>query len=74
VAFALPKDYGWGMRNVADNIWGLWPADEKASLIWENMNRLIDKYGIKLDIIYDDPQFSIAGKYQEIYYWNSTIT
>jgi hypothetical protein len=46
VAFVLPKDYGWGMRNVADNIWGLWPADEKASLIWENMNRLIDKYGI----------------------------
>jgi hypothetical protein len=73
VAFALPKDYGWGMRNVADNIWGLWPADEKAPLIWENMNRLIQKYGIKLDIIYDDPQFNIAGKYKEIYYWNSTI-
>jgi len=62
------------MRNGAANIWGLWHADEKASLIWENMNRLIDKYGIKLDIIYDAPQFNIAGKYQEIYYWNSTIT
>jgi hypothetical protein len=37
------------------------------------MNRLIQKYGIKLDIIYDDPQFNIAGKYKEIYYWNSTI-
>jgi hypothetical protein len=73
VAFVLPKDYGWGMRNVADNMWGLWPADGNAPLIWENMNRLIEKYGSKLDIIYDDPQFNIAGKYQEIYYWNSTI-
>ena len=74
VAFVLPKDYGCGMRSATDNMWGLWPADEKAPLIWENMNRLIEKYGTKLDIIYDDPQFNIAGKYQEIYYWNSTIT
>ena len=29
VAFVLPKDYGWGMRHSEDNIWGLWPTDEK---------------------------------------------
>ncbi len=74
VAFVLPKDYGWGMRRQEDKIWGLWPADEKAPIIWENVNRLIEKYGTKLDIIYDDPQFNIASKYKETYYWNSTIT
>ncbi len=73
VAFVLPKDYGWGMRNVADNMWGLWPADEKAPVIWENMNKLIQKYGLELDIVYDDDRFNIGEKYSTVYYWNSTI-
>ena len=41
---------------------------KRVRLIWDNMNRLLEKYGTKLDIIYDDPQFGMAGKYQEIYY------
>lgn len=73
VAFVLPKDYGWGMRNVEDNIWGLWSADEKAPLIWENMNKLITKYGLKLDIVYDDARFNFAEKYSQVYFWNETI-
>jgi len=72
-AFVLPKDYGWGMRSVTDNIWGLWPADEKAPIIWENMNKLIQKYGLDLDIVYDDDRFNIGEKYSTVYYWNSTI-
>jgi len=74
VAFVLPKDYGWGMRHLDDKIWGLFPADNISLPIWNNMNALIEKYGVKLDIIYDDPQFNVAGKYEEIYYWNSTVT
>jgi hypothetical protein len=73
VAFVLPKDYGWGMRNIEDNIWGLWPADGKAPLIWENMNKLIQKYGLELDIVYDDARFSIGEKYSKVYLWNATI-
>jgi hypothetical protein len=73
VAFVLPKDYGWGMRNVEDKIWGLWSSDEKAPLIWGNMNKLIAKYGLKLDIIYDDVRFNYEEKYSEVYFWNSTI-
>jgi hypothetical protein len=73
VAFVLPKDYGWGMRSVEDNIWGLWPADEKAPLILENMNKLITKYGLKLDIVYDDVRFNFAEKYSKVYFWNATI-
>ncbi len=74
VAFVLPKDYGWGMRRPDDNIWGLFAADNMSLPIWNNMNALTEKYGAKLDIIYDDPQFNVAGTYGEIYYWNSTIT
>ena len=55
------------------DIWGVWPADENASLIWDNMNKLTETYGLKLDIIYDDQQFNYTEKYSQIYYWNSTI-
>jgi hypothetical protein len=73
VAFVLPKDYGWGMRNIEDNIWGLWPADEKALIIWENMNKLIQKYGLELDVVYDDARFNFEEKYSKVYFWNATI-
>ncbi|MCW4035277.1 MAG: hypothetical protein NWF03_07930 [Candidatus Bathyarchaeota archaeon] len=72
VAFVLPKNYGWGMRFPEDNIWGLFPADEDSALIWNNMNKLIDMYGLELNIVYDDSSFSYE-KYDELYYWNSTI-
>ncbi len=74
VAFVLPSNYGWGMRWIDDKIWGLWQADDKAVAIWNNLNLLIEKYGSKLDIVYDDPQFSVKQKYSQLYYWNSTIT
>jgi hypothetical protein len=62
------------MRTIDDVIWGVWPADDKAPLIWENMNKLIQKYGLKLDIIYDEPEYNYTEKYGQVYYWNSTIT
>jgi hypothetical protein len=73
VAYLLPKDYGWGMRNQNDKIWGIWDADDKAPIIWENVNKLETKYGLKLEIIYDDPQYNPEGKYHQIYQWNATI-
>ena len=75
VAFVLPKDYGWGMRRLEDKIWKPeWGPDDKSPLIWDNMNKLIERYGLKLDIIYDDPRFNYKEKYSQIYYWNSTIS
>ncbi|MCW3998975.1 MAG: hypothetical protein NWE93_01895 [Candidatus Bathyarchaeota archaeon] len=77
-ALVLPRDYGWGMRRneyiSSDRIWGLWDEDEKAPQILSNLNTLIDKYGLKLDVIYEDPHFSYAGKYSQTYLWNSTVT
>ena len=73
VALVLPSNYGWGMRTPTDKIWGLWPADNESAQIWENTNKLIDKYGLNLDIVYADPQFNIQGKYSQTYLWNSTL-
>ena len=74
VAFVLPNDYGWGMRQPDDRIWiPKWGPDDLSPLIWGNMNKLIKKFGMKLDLVYDDPQFSFEAKYSEIYFWNDTI-
>lgn len=72
VAFVLPKDYGWGMRNPEDNLWGLWSADNISSVIWTKMNMLIERYDLQLDIVYDDARFSYEN-YTEVYFHNSTI-
>jgi hypothetical protein len=71
-AFVLPKDYGWGMRRVEDNIWfPEWGSDNKSQLIWENINTLIDRYELELDIIYDDPRFGYTEKYSNIHFWSN---
>jgi hypothetical protein len=76
-ALVLPKDYGWGTRRTAnvieDRIWGFWPEDENIVQIGTNMKELLFRYGLKLDIIYDDPQFNYTEKYSKIYFWNETL-
>jgi hypothetical protein len=74
VAFVLPKDYGWGMRNPNDKIWGFWPADELSLVIWDRMTQLINAHSLRLDIVYDDPKFSFQQTYSAVYYWNGTIS
>ncbi|WNZ28725.1 MAG: hypothetical protein IAX21_08730 [Candidatus Bathyarchaeota archaeon] len=75
VAFVLPKDYGWGMRHPEDKIWmPIWGPNEQSELIWSNMNKLIAKYELRLDIIFDDARFDFLDSYSEIYYWDSEIS
>lgn len=73
VAFVLPTNYGWGMRHINDRMWGLWDAPNNSSQIWDNLNRLTDKYGLNLDIVFDDQNVSVQGLYTQTYLWNSTI-
>jgi hypothetical protein len=68
----LPENYGWGMRNPEDTIWGLWGSDEKSQQIWELSRSLLDHYGSGLDIVYIDPDFPVEEKYDLIFYWNQT--
>jgi hypothetical protein len=76
-ALVLPADYGWAMRRTPyfaqDTIWGLWPEDDKAPLILNNTNTLVNRYGLRLDIVYDDANYNLTDKYQSLYYWNSTL-
>ncbi len=66
----LPKDYGWGMRSPEDNIWGLWNADDTSRQIWIQLQNKLEQYGLKLDIVFDDPIYDVTKKYNQIYYWN----
>ena len=71
-ALVLPENYGWGLRNLQDNIWGLWQADTLSSQVWASMQNAIATYGSKLDIIYDNHMFSAEKNYTKIIYWNQT--
>ncbi len=72
-ALVLPRNYGWGMRHPEDRIWGWWGPDEKSQQIWELSRFLLKKYGLRLDIIYDDAEFPINNKYKNVYYWNQSL-
>ena len=71
-ALVLPKNYGWGMRNPNDVIWGIWEPNSASSQTWNQLQSRLTQYGSKLDIVYEDPAYPIAGKYSQIYYWNQT--
>ncbi len=76
VALVLPANYGWGMRRLNDRMWGLWDpnkAENNATGIWNNIGNLTERYGLNLDIVYDDPAVNIQGLYSQTYLWNSTI-
>ena len=70
VALVLPQNYGWGMRSSQDNIWGIWHTDNTTQEIWDQLQNKIEQYGLKLDIVFEDPKHPVAGKYPSIYYWN----
>jgi len=69
-ALVLPQNYGWGMRTPTDHIWGIWPADDKTQTIWNKLQTRIEQHGLKLDIVFEDPDHPAEGNYAYIYYWN----
>ncbi len=68
----LPENYGWGMRDLGDKIWGLWGPDEKSQQTWNMAQSLLEEYGFGLDIVYDDSEFPAEGRYSQTYFWNQT--
>jgi hypothetical protein len=69
----LPSNYGYGLRRADDRIWGYWGPDNKTAQVWETSQKLLVRYGVHLDIVYDDPTFPVTGKYTHIFYWNQTL-
>jgi hypothetical protein len=67
----LPRNYGWGMRNSKDIIWGIWDANDTSQQIWTQVQNKLSQYGSKLDIAYEDSLFP-TNRYNHIYYWNQT--
>ena len=72
VAFVLPNGYGYGFRGPEDKIWGLWEADWLSLEVSYHIGSLLDQYGNRLDIIYDDSRFDFRDNYSEIIFWNGT--
>jgi hypothetical protein len=72
-ALVLPKDFGWGMRNPNDTIWGFWLTDNRTQQVGIVTWMCLSYYGAKLDIVYEEPDFPVSSiNYQKVYYWNST--
>jgi hypothetical protein len=71
----LPKNYGWGMRDHDDTIWGFWNTDEKTEQIAFVMGKLLAKHGATLDIIFEDEAFPLSKVgYKTVYYWNQSLS
>lgn len=75
VAYVIPADYGFGFRGANDTIWGQFPADELSAKIYNDTAALTDKYGAKLNILYDGAETAAKlSSYSHVYYYNQTIT
>jgi hypothetical protein len=73
VAYVLPNHYGYGFRGPSDKIWGLWEADNLTDQICTALGNLIEEYGQKLDIIYDEnlePDNTYG--YSKLLFWSSS--
>ncbi len=71
----LPKNFGWGMRQPNDTIWGFWTSDYRTQQTATITSKLLVQYGARLDIVYDDATYPVTKiGYKSIYYWNSTIS
>ena len=71
-AFVLPKDYGYGFRGPEDRIWGVFPSDATSYALSVKLGDMLETYGDKLDVIYDEVDYS-ALEYERIVFWNGTI-
>ncbi|MCW3983421.1 MAG: hypothetical protein NWE96_05445 [Candidatus Bathyarchaeota archaeon] len=70
----LPHNYGWGMREPDDKIWGFWNTDDNTEQIAIIMGKLLARYGASLDIVFEDEAYPVSkADYKSVYYWNQTL-
>jgi hypothetical protein len=74
VAYVLPKDYAYGFRGPNDKIWGFWEADAFSDQLCQKLGSLIEEYGFRLDVIYDDGlENNGTCGYSKLIFWNGTV-
>jgi hypothetical protein len=74
VAYVLPKDYAYGFRGPNDKIWGFWEADAFSDKLCQKLGSLIEEYGFRLDVLYDDGlENSNTCGYSKLIFWNGTV-
>jgi hypothetical protein len=72
-AVVLPQYYGYSFRRPGEKVWGLWDAGNSSYALCAGINTLLEQYGTKLDIIYEDwSQSGSASKYSNLFYWNNS--
>ncbi|MCW4011078.1 MAG: hypothetical protein NWF05_10750 [Candidatus Bathyarchaeota archaeon] len=70
-AYVLPEAYAYGFRGPLDKIWGVWEADMTSFVLSISVYIMMEKYGSKLDVIYEDAmQSGETYGYKNIIYWN----
>ncbi|MCS7124920.1 MAG: hypothetical protein NZ932_05870 [Candidatus Bathyarchaeota archaeon] len=73
VGYVLPKDFGFGFRGPKDTVWGLWKDSTLAEKIWNYSQDYMQKYQLRLDILYDEKLDSlINSRYKKLIWWNET--
>jgi hypothetical protein len=73
-AYVLPRDYGFAFRRVDDNIWGLWSANTTSTQLWIDANRLLEQYGMDLDVVFETKleNIPITLPHDNLIFWNGT--
>jgi hypothetical protein len=69
-AMVMPKEYGFGLRSAEDGVWK-WGPDNRSATIYNLSQQLLAKYGLNLDIVYDDPDFPLQGNYTQTFWCGS---
>ena len=74
--FVLPQDFGFGLRGVQDNIWGIFAGNSSSQAAWTEINNCLSQYGSRLDIMFDDSDFngSMTEDYSTLIQSNSFDT
>jgi hypothetical protein len=57
VALVVPQNLGFGFRNAGDTVWGA-NGDALSQAIWADTYKYFNQYGDRVDIVYNDPEFT----------------
>jgi hypothetical protein len=62
----LPMNFGGGLRWREDSNWGIFKHNETSGKIWDLTQSSLNTYGYTLDIVYNDPAYSLSPDYKTI--------